>query len=153
MAVTTSVGERTGFWVLTATILASSMAFIDGSALHVALPALQEDLRASGADLLWINNAYGLMLAALILVGGALGDLYGRKRIFMVGIGLFAVASLLCGLAPNSGTLIAARTLQGLGGSLMIPGSLALIAANFSEGQRGAAIGVGGSLGAGLLCP
>jgi EmrB/QacA subfamily drug resistance transporter len=141
MTTLTTTGPRTGFWVLTATILASSMAFIDGSALSVALPALQADLGASAADLLWVNNAYGLMLAALILVGGALGDLYGRKRIFMLGIGLFAAASLLCGIAPNSALLIAARTVQGLGGSLMIPGSLALISANFGENQRGAAIG------------
>lgn len=130
-----------GFWVLFATILASSMAFIDSSALNVALPALQADLGASGADLLWIVNAYALLLAALILVGGSLGDIFGRKRVFLLGIGLFALASLLCGLAPNTAFLIGARALQGIGGALMVPGSLAIISASFGPGQRGKAIG------------
>src|SRR5437763_11825834 len=93
----TSVSPETGRWVLAATILASSMAFIDSSALNVALPALQADLHATGAQLLWIINAYLLMLAALILVGGSLGDKLGRKKIFMIGIGLFMLASLACG--------------------------------------------------------
>ena len=140
-ATTPTSADRTGFWVLFATILASSMAFIDSSALNVALPALQADLQASGADLLWINNAYSLILAALILVGGALGDRFGRKRVFTLGIGLFAAASLLCGLAPSSALLIGARALQGIGGALMVPGSLALISAYFSAEERGRAIG------------
>jgi EmrB/QacA subfamily drug resistance transporter len=133
--------ERAGRWALVAAILASSMAFIDGSALNVALPAIQLDLRASGADLLWIINAYNLMLAALILVGGALGDRLGRKRVFMAGIVLFALASLLCGISPSTGVLIAARALQGVGGALMVPGSLALLTAFFDAGARGRAIG------------
>lgn len=133
--------ERTGFWVLFSTILASSMAFIDGSALNVALPALQADLGASGADLLWIVNGYALVLAALILVGGALGDHYGRKRVFMIGIAIFAAASLACGLAPNPATLIVARIVQGIGGALMVPGSLTLITTFFAAGERGQAIG------------
>ncbi len=137
----TTVSPQTGFWVLFATILASSMAFIDGSALNVAMPALQADLKASGSELLWIVNVYTMLLAALLLVGGALGDQFGRKRIFMLGIGLFAVASLACGLAPNPTILIAARALQGIGGALMIPGSLALISASFEPNQRGKAIG------------
>ena len=112
-----------GWWVLFVTILASSMAFIDGSALNVALPALQADLQASGAQLLWIVNAYMLMLAALILVGGSLGDQLGRKKVFMVGIGVFMLASLACGLAPTVELLIGARVVQGVGGALMIPGS------------------------------
>lgn len=117
------------------------MAFIDGSALNIALPTIQQALGATGADLLWIVNAYALFLAALILVGGALGDRYGRKRIFMIGIALFAAASLACGLAPNTTLLIAARAVQGVGGALMIPGSLALIAASFASAERGRAIG------------
>jgi EmrB/QacA subfamily drug resistance transporter len=130
-----------GRWVLFATILASSMAFIDSTALNVALPALQADLGASGPDLLWIVNAYTLLLAALLLVGGALGDRFGRRRVFMAGIALFAGASLLCGLAPGTGALIAARALQGVGGALMVPGSLALLAALFPADQRGRAVG------------
>jgi EmrB/QacA subfamily drug resistance transporter len=123
------------------------MAFIDGSALNVALPAIQADLGASATDLLWINNAYALMLAALILVGGALGDRLGRKAVFMAGIGLFAAASAACGLAPSSAFLIAARTAQGVGGALMVPGSLALIGASFDDSSRGRAIGTWSALG------
>lgn len=135
------VEGRGSFLVLLATILASSMAFIDGSALTVALPALQADLGASGSDLLWVVNAYALILAALILVGGALGDRYGRRRVFGIGIGLFALASLACGLAPTVEFLIAARALQGVGGALMVPGSLSLISASFAGEARGRAIG------------
>ena len=101
--------------MLFATILASSMAFIDSSALNVALPAIQADLRASGAQLLWIINAYLLMLAALIMIGGSLGDKLGRKKVFLSGIGLFLLASLACGLAPTADFLSAARVVQGVG--------------------------------------
>ena len=125
-----------------ACIAASSMAFIDGSALNVALPALQHDLGANGAGLLWILNGYLLVLAALILEGGALGDRLGRKRVFMWGIGLFALASLGCGLAPSTGWLVAARMVQGVGGALLIPGSLAVISVGFSSNERGRAIGI-----------
>ncbi len=135
-------GERA---VLTAAILASSMAFIDGSALNVALPAVQTDLHLSGAELLWVVNGYALVLAALILAGGALGDQLGRKRVFMVGIALFAGMSLLGGLAPTGGLLIAARAGQGLGGALMVPGSLSLLSATFSGERRGQAIGTWGA--------
>ncbi len=128
-------------WILFASILASSMAFIDGSALNVALPSLQADLQASGAQLLWIVNAYLLMLAALILVGGSLGDKLGRKKIFMIGITLFLLASLACGLAPTIAFMLSARVLQGIGGALMIPGSLAIISASFADDRRGRAIG------------
>lgn len=123
--------QAQGRWVLTATILASSMAFIDSTALNVALPAIQADLNASGVELLWIVNAYLLMLASLVLIGGALGDRLGRKRVFMTGIGIFMLGSLACGLAPSSGWLIAFRVVQGIGGALMIPGSLAIITAYF----------------------
>lgn len=128
--------------VLVATILASSMAFIDGSALNVVLPTLQSDLGASGSQLVWILNGYLLFLASFILIGGSLGDQYGRNRIFGAGIILFTVASVLCGLAPDPNLLIAARALQGLGGALMVPGSLAIISANFPPETRGQAIGI-----------
>lgn len=128
-------------WVLIATILASGMAFIDSTALNVALPSIQRDLRADGQEVLWISNAYLLFLAALILVGGALGDHYGRKRVFMLGIGLFTAASILCGTAGDAPTLIVWRALQGIGGALLTPGSLAIIAASFGNERRGRAIG------------
>jgi len=129
------------FGVLFATILASSMAFIDILAVNVALPSLQADLNATGTELIWIVNAYSLMVAALILIGGSLGDHVGRKRVFNVGIGLFGAASLLCGLATSSTWLIAARALQGVGGALLIPGSLSIITASLPSGSRGSAIG------------
>src|SRR5437868_10564520 len=103
-----------GPWVLVATILGSSMAFIDGTVVNVALPVLQTDLRATVADVQWVVEAYSLFLSALILVGGSLGDLYGRKRIFATGIILFTLASVFCGLAPNITVLIVARAVQGL---------------------------------------
>ena len=134
-------GKSLEVWTLVATILASSMAFIDSSALNVVLSNLQHDLNASGAQLLWIVNAYLLMLAALILTGGALGDRFGRNRIFGMGIALFAVASLACGLAPTIELLLVMRVIQGIGGALMVPGSLAIISANFSSTRRGVAIG------------
>src|ERR1700687_1670100 len=124
-------GAGSGRAVLFATILGASMVFIDSSALNVVVPALQRDLHASGTDLLWISNAYTLLLASGILVGGSLGDHYGRKRVYMLGIALFAAASLVSGLAPNPGFLIFARVIQGAGGALMVPGSLALISANY----------------------
>jgi EmrB/QacA subfamily drug resistance transporter len=128
-------------WVLIPAILASGMAFIDTTALTVALPTVQNALSATGTQLLWVSNAYALFLSALILVGGALGDLYGRKRIFAIGIAWFAAASILCGIAPDADFLIAARALKGIGGALMVPGSLALISALFPTDRRGRAIG------------
>lgn len=130
-----------GYWILTGTIMASSMAFIDGTALGVALPALQADLGASGAQLLWIVDAYLLTLGSLMLIGGALGDKYGRKLVFMTGIAFFSVSSLVCGLSPETNFLIAGRFIQGVGGALMIPGSLAIITASFGTENRGRAIG------------
>lgn len=135
------VASSPGPWVLFSTIFASSMAFIDGTALNVSLPAVQAGLHASGVQLLWVVNAYLLMLAALIPIGGSLGDLLGRKKVFAVGIGFFMAASLVCGLSPTIEFLIAARLAQGLGSALMIPGSLAIITAFFGPQERGRAIG------------
>ena len=128
-------------WVMVASITASAMAFIDGTALNVAMPAIQTDLQAGGSEILWFVNAYLLMLAALILPGGAIGDILGRRRVFSFGIGLFVAASLFCGLAPTTLLLIIGRALQGIGGAIMIPGSLAMIAAVFPSRTRGRAIG------------
>src|SRR6202790_2947075 len=130
-----------GPWILAATILGSSMAFIDGTVVNVALPALQSVLHAKLADVQWVVESYGLFLAALLLIGGSLGDLYGRRKIFLAGVVIFSVASAWCGFAPNIGQLIVARGLQGTGGALLVPGSLALISANFPEKERGRAIG------------
>jgi EmrB/QacA subfamily drug resistance transporter len=130
-----------GPWILAATILGSSMAFIDGTVVNVALPALQSALHANLADVQWVVESYALFLASLLLVGGSLGDLYGRRKIFAAGVVIFSVASASCGLAPNIGALIASRAIQGIGAALLVPGSLALISANFSEKQRGRAIG------------
>src|SRR2546422_5389539 len=128
---------QVGVWVLVATILGSSMAFIDGSVVNVALPVIQRDLNATTTDVQWIVEAYSLFLASLILVGGSLGDHFGRRRIFAIGILLFTGASILCGLAPNVTVLIIMRAIQGIGGALMIPGSLAIISASFDSKQRG----------------
>ncbi|WP_250121336.1 MFS transporter [Chroococcidiopsis sp. CCMEE 29] len=128
-------------WILAATILGSSMAMIDNTVVNVALPVLQTVLNATAADVQWIVESYALFLAALILVGGSLGDRFGRRRIFAYGVALFAAASVWCGLAPNVNQLIIARAVQGIGGALLVPGSLAIISASFSAEQRGQAIG------------
>jgi EmrB/QacA subfamily drug resistance transporter len=130
-----------GLWVLVATILGSSMAFIDGSVVTVALPVIQRDLNATTADVQWIVEAYSLFLAALILVGGTLGDHFGRRRIFAIGIAVFILASIWCGFSPNVLQLILARAVQGIGGALLVPGSLSIISASTSSEQRGRAIG------------
>ncbi len=129
-------------FVLIATILASAMAFIDGSVVNIALPAIQGDLDAGFQSLQWVFNAYALTLGGLILVGGAAGDRLGRRRVFIGGIGVFAVASLACALAPTITTLIIARGAQGVGAALLVPQSLAIIAAAFPKGVRGRAIGI-----------
>lgn len=134
-------GQAAGRWVLAAAILGSSITFIDGTVVNVALPVLQSELGASVAEAQWIVEAYALMLAALILVGGSLGDRLGRRRVFSAGVLLFALASVWCGLAPNITQLIVARGVQGVGASLLVPGSLALISANFGKERRGQAIG------------
>ncbi|MFY9610048.1 MAG: MFS transporter [Blastocatellia bacterium] len=128
-------------WILAATILGSSLAFIDGTVVNVALPALQADLNANVVDVQWVVESYALFLAALVLVGGSLGDRFGRRLIFGIGVGLFAGASAWCGLAPNVDQLIIGRAVQGIGGALLVPGSLAIISASFSEDARGRAIG------------
>ncbi len=133
--------KSAGRWVLVATTLASSMAFIDGTVVNVALPALQAQLNATVVDVQWVIEAYSLLLAALLLVGGSLGDHYGRRRIFVIGIALFASASACCGLAANIHQLVAARAAQGLGAALLVPGSLAIISSSFAEKERGRAIG------------
>ncbi|UVH60440.1 MFS transporter [Variovorax paradoxus] len=128
-------------WVLAAAIVGSSMAFIDGTVVNVALPAIQADLQATAFQAQWVVESYALLLAALLLVGGALGDHYGRRRIFAIGVGIFALSSVACGFAANVQQLIAARAVQGIGGALLVPGSLALISAAFPEKERGKAIG------------
>jgi EmrB/QacA subfamily drug resistance transporter len=130
-----------GKWVLAATILASSMAFVDGTVVNVALPALQAALHATANSLQWVVESYALLLASLLLLGGSLGDRYGRRRFFVLGVLIFAVASVGCGLAPSVGILIAARAVQGVGAALLIPGSLAILSASFPASERGAAIG------------
>ncbi|MFI5324174.1 MAG: MFS transporter, partial [Thermodesulfobacteriota bacterium] len=139
--ITAAERKAAGRWVLTATILGSSIASIDGTAVNVALPALQEKLGATITEAQWVIEAYTLFLAALILVGGALGDRYGRRRVYVLGIALFAISSMLCGLSQSIYQLIAFRAIQGVGGALLIPGSLSIITVFFSPGERGTAIG------------
>lgn len=129
-------------WTLLATILASSLVFIDSTALNVALPALQEDLGITGTELLWVINGYALFLSALLLVGGSLGDLYGRNKIFLIGLGIFSISSLICGISQSPLQLIMARALQGVGGALLTPGSLSILSSQFDAGSRGRAIGL-----------
>jgi EmrB/QacA subfamily drug resistance transporter len=134
--------------LLAATILGSSVAFIDGSVVNVALPAIQHDLNASAAATQWLINAYLLPMGALILIGGAMGDRYGRRRIFVIGLGVFTAASVLCALASGVATLLAARALQGVGAALLTPASLAMLGAGFSGPARGRAIGTWAAAGA-----
>jgi EmrB/QacA subfamily drug resistance transporter len=136
-----------GRWVLTVAVLGSGLAFLDGTVVNVALPDIGRDLGASTSDLQWILNGYLLTLASLILLGGSLGDRLGRRRIFVVGVGLFTAASLLCAIAPNAEMLIGARLIQGVGGALLTPGSLAMIEASFRPGDRSRAIGAWSGLG------
>ena len=129
-------------WVLICAVLASTMAFVDESVVNVALPRMEADLHTSLSAMQWVINAYTLCMSALLLIGGAAGDRFGRRRIFMIGVSVFALASIACGLAPNPGALIAARALQGVGAAFLIPCGLALISAVYGEKERGAAIGV-----------
>ena len=127
--------------VLAATILASGMVFIDGTVVNVALPFLQQRFKASASDVQWVVESYALFLAALLLVGGSAGDRFGRRRVFAAGVALFALASLWCGVTGSVAQLILARAVQGIGGALLVPGSLALISASFPQNERGKAIG------------
>ncbi len=136
-----SCAPRSEPWILAATILGSSMAFIDGTVVNVALPALQKSLSATVLDVQWVVESYALFLAALLLVGGAMGDRFGRRLIFCSGVALFALASIGCAMARSVSQLILARALQGVAGALLVPGSLAIIGASFAEERRGQAIG------------
>jgi len=140
-------GSARGRWVLAATVLGSGLAFIDATVVNVALPRIGEDLDADISGLQWTINAYTLTLAALILLGGSLGDRFGRRRVFVAGVVWFAVASLLCGIAPNIETLVVARALQGVGGALLTPGSLAILQSSFRTQDRARAIGAWSGLG------
>src|SRR5436309_349992 len=133
--------RASGPWILAATILGSSMAFIDGTAVNVALPSLQQSLGATVIDVQWVVESYSLLLSALLLMGGSLGDYYGRRRIFIAGVAIFSLASAWCGFATNVRELIFARAMQGAGGALLVPGSLAIISASFRDQDRGHAIG------------
>src|SRR5262249_20068556 len=130
-----------------ATVLGSSLAMLDATVVNIALPRIGRDLHTGLSGLQWTVTGYTLSLAALILLGGALGDRYGRRRVFLIGVAWFALASLLCALAPTAGLLITARVLQGIGGALLTPGSLALIQASFAQEDRARTIGAWSGLG------
>jgi EmrB/QacA subfamily drug resistance transporter len=136
-----------GRWVLLATVLGSAVVMLDGTVVNVALPAIGRDLRAGLDGLQWTVSGYLLTLASLILLGGALGDRFGRRRVFVIGATWFAAASLVCGLAPSVEALVAARVLQGIGGALLTPGSLAILQASFHDEDRAQAIGAWSGLG------
>src|SRR3989440_10156058 len=136
-----------GRWVLAATVLGSAIAAIDATVVGIALPAIGRDFHTGLATLQWVVTAYTLMLAGLLLVAGALGDRYGRRRVFLIGVVWFAVASVLCGIAPNATVLIVARALQGIGAALLTPGSLAILEASFVPEDRGRALGAWPGLG------
>jgi len=141
------LGTSSGRWVVAATVLGSGMAALDATVVGIALPSIGRDFHVGIASLQWVVDAYTLVLAGLLLLGGTLGDSYGRRRMFMAGTIWFAVASLLCGLAPNAPVLIAARALQGVGGALLTPGSLAILQASFAPDDRSKAIGAWSGLG------
>jgi EmrB/QacA subfamily drug resistance transporter len=141
MNTTVPCTAQAGRWILAATILGSSMAFIDGTVVNVALPALQASLHATVVGVQWVVESYGLFLGALILVGGSLGDLFGRRLMFLAGVVIFAIASMACGFASNIQELVIARSVQGLGAAFLVPGSLSIIGAYFDGTTRGQAIG------------
>ncbi|KUG61641.1 MULTISPECIES: MFS transporter [Kocuria] len=136
-----SWGQRRARWVLVATVLGSALTFIDTTVVSIALPAVGADLGAGSTGLTWVVNGYTLTLAALVLLGGSLGDRYGRRRIFLLGVACFAGASALCGLAPDVTVLVAARAVQGIGGALLVPTALAILQSSFAPGHRARAIG------------
>ena len=141
------MGTPRGRWVIAATVLGSGIVGIDATVVNVALPTIGRSFHAPLATLQWTVTAYVLTLSAFLLIGGALGDLYGRRRVFMIGVVWFALASLLCGVAPSSGVLVAARALQGLGAALLMPESLAILQSAFHPDDRGKAIGAWSGLG------
>jgi|ERR1700722_14885892 len=141
MSEATKSGSNSGPWILAAAIIGSSMAFIDGTVVNVAAPKFQTAFHATVIDVQWVIESYGILLSSLILVGGALGDRLGRRFTFLSGVGLFASASAACGLAPTVHVLIVARSIQGIGAALLVPGSLAIISASFDQNSRGRAIG------------
>src|ERR1700761_4326493 len=143
-----SFDSAPGRWLLAVAVLGSGIAFLDATVVNVALPDIGRDLHASTSTLQWILNGYTLTLASLILLGGSLGDRYGRRRIFVLGTGLFTIASLLCAVAPNAGLLVVARLVQGVGGALLTPGSLAMVESGFRPADRARAIGAWSGLGA-----
>src|SRR5262245_21024515 len=136
-----SMSSARGRWVLAATVLGSGIAFLDSTVVNVALPHIGEDLDTGVAGLQWVVNGYLLAVSALILLGGSLGDRFGRKRIFQLGIVVFAAGSVLCAVAPTAPMLIVARVIQGVGGALLTPGSLAILEASFRPDERSKAIG------------
>src|SRR5436305_12609641 len=142
-----SYASARGRWVLFATVLGSGMAFLDATVVNIALPRIGTDLGIGLSGLQWTVNAYTLTLSGFLLLGGSLGDRYGRKRVFLVGVVWFAAASLLCAVSPAGGFLIGARAIQGVGAALLTPGSLAIIEASFRREDRGAAIGAWSGLG------
>ena len=146
MAATQELRYRSaqGRWVIAATVLGSSVTFLDANVVGIALPAIGKDFGASMMALQWMVNAYTLTLAALMLLGGALADRYGRRRVYLIGVVWFGVASALCSVAWSAETLIAARALQGVGGALLMPGSLAILEASFHEDDRSRAISAPG---------
>src|ERR1700760_368142 len=152
---TVSLDSAAGRWLLAVAVLGSGIAFLDATVVNVAVPAIGRDLHATTSTLQWILNGYTLTLAALILLGGSLGDRYGRRRVFVAGTGLFTISSLLCAVAPNAGLLVAARLVQGVGGALLTPGSLAMVESGFRPAERARAIGAWSGLGgvAGALGP
>ncbi|MHB8532207.1 MAG: MFS transporter, partial [Solirubrobacteraceae bacterium] len=134
------------WWTLTAVVVATFMLLLDITVVNTALPKIESGLKASFTDLQWVIDAYALALATVVLTAGSLADRFGRKRAFMIGLGVFSVASLACALAPSAGALIAARAVQGLGGAVMFAISLALVAQEFPGGrERGMALGVYGA--------
>lgn len=135
------MGTPTARWIITATVLGSGIAFLDGTVVNVALPAIARNLHAGITGLQWTLDAYLITLTALMLLGGSLGDIFGRRRVFVLGLGAFAIASAFCAVAPNIGFLIAARALQGIAGAMLVPGSLSIISASFHPADRSRAVG------------
>ena len=133
------MGTARGRWVVAAAVLGSGVAFLDGTVVNAALPAISRDLHADLGDLQWVLTGYLLTLGSLLVLGGALGDRYGRRKIFVVGLVAFAATSVLCAVAPDTATLIAARCAQGVAAALLVPNSLAMVSASFATEDRGRA--------------